>query len=241
VYRGIEQSKQETAGQALNKADDLPALQAVVSEHADTLAGHSAMVLLAEKQWEQGQQDASIETLRKFISTSTNHPAIPTAQASLGTKLMQQGKTGDAVNAFQNMVDDPKSRFLAPYALICLGDLSKAAGDLDKAEGFYKRVKSDFSDSSFSESAGKRIASLKAKAPVEIAPPPKPETPAANPAEPTSAIKAALPPGLSISEVKPSDFESKKAPVPTTPAEEKPAPNPPQENKPATPPAETKP
>ncbi len=244
VYRGIEQSRQETAGQALNKAEDLQALQAVVTEHADTLAGHSAMVLLAEKQWGEGQQDASIETLRKFISSSQSHPALPTAQASLGSKLMSQGKTGDAAKVFQDMVDDPKARFLAPYALISLGDISKVAGDLDKAEGFYKRVKSDFSESSFSETAGKRIASLKAKAPVEIAPPPKPATPA-TPEDPTAAIKASLPPGLSISEVKTTPEDSAKTPEPAAPTDGKPATTPPQENstesKPANPPADSKP
>lgn len=206
IYRGIEQGRQETAGQAFTKAADLPALQAVVNEHADTLAGHSALVLLAEKQWEKGDKDASIETLRKFISGSKDHPALPAAQASLGYKLMSQGKSGDAAKVFQDIVEDPKARYLAPYALISLGDMSKTAGDTDKAESHYKRVKTEFSGSSFSSAASKRIDSLRAKAPVEIAPPPKPEPPPAPPAG-DNQLKPIMP-GLSIPEVKPAPADS---------------------------------
>ena len=62
-----------------------------------------------------------------------------------------------------------------PYALISLGDIAKVAGDLEKAEASYSRVKTDFSESSFAETANRRIATLKAKPPVEIAPPPSPQ------------------------------------------------------------------
>ena len=184
VYRGIEQSHQETAGAALAKAEDLAALQAVITEHADTIAAHSAMILLADRQWTAGQQDAAIDTLRKFIAANADHPARPTAQASLGAKLMIQGKAAEAAPIFQAMVDDPKAGFIAPYALICLGDISKTAGDLDKAAAAYNRVKTDFPDSGFAETAKKRAATLKTKPPVEIEPPPAPKTettPAATP------------------------------------------------------------
>lgn len=192
VYRGIEKSRQDTAGEALNKANDLAALQAVITGHEGTHAAGSAMVLLADRQWTEGQQDAAVETLRKFISSQPEHPAIPAAQASLGAKLMIQGKSADAAKVFQDLVDEPKARYIAPYALISLGDLSSAAGDLEKAEGFYKRVQTDFSDSSFSNTAVRRISNLKAKAPVEIAAPPAPKAAAPPvPSAPTLEIPAA--------------------------------------------------
>jgi len=175
VYRGIEQSRQETAGADLNKAADLPALQAVVKDHAGTQAASSAMILLADRQWSEGQQDAAITTLRDFIAANPEHPAFATARASLGSKLMTQGKAADATALFQEVADDPKARFIAPYALIALGDLAKAAGDLEKAEASYSRVKKDFPESSFVDTANKRIATLKAKPPVEVEPPPAPK------------------------------------------------------------------
>ncbi len=195
IYRGIQTSHQETAGAALNKAADIASYQAVVDGHPDTVAAGSAMVLLADSQWTAGKQDDSIATLRKFIAASPAHPALPSAKASLGAKLMAQGKSGDATKVFEEVVADPAARYIAPFALISLGDLARSGGDLEKAEAFYTRVKTDFPQSSFSETANKRTATLKAKPPVEIEPPPAPATP---PVDPMAAIKAAMPPGVTV-------------------------------------------
>lgn len=174
VYNGIEKSKQETAGAALNNAEDLKSLQSLIVEHSKTNAAQSAMVLLADRQWTEGQQDNAIQTLKKFIAETPNHPAIPTAMASLGAKFMTQGKTAEATKIFQDIVSEPKARFIAPYALISLGDISKIGGDLENAEASYDRVKKEFPESSFAQAAILRSATLKTKAPVEIAPPPPP-------------------------------------------------------------------
>ncbi len=179
VYRGIEKSAEETAGVALSKAEDLASLQSVVDQHAKTAAAGSAMVLLANKQWTEGQQDAAIATLQKFIASTPDHPAIPTAQASLGAKLMTQGKAAEATKVFQTLADNTSAKYIAPFALISLGDIAKAGGDLEKAEASYNKVKSDFPDSSFSETASRRLAILKAKPPVEVEAPPAPPAPPA--------------------------------------------------------------
>lgn len=178
VYRGIQQSAQQTAGAALSKAEDIAALQAVVDEHADTAAAGSAMVLLGNKQWTEGQQEAAIATLRKFVEENPSHPAIPAAKASLGSKLMAQGKTADAVALFEQLSGDSSDAYIAPFALISLGDIAKAAGDLEKADASYTKVRTEFPESSFAETAGRRLAILKAKPPVEIDPPPAPQVPA---------------------------------------------------------------
>ncbi len=195
VYRGIETSRQQTAGAALNKAEDLTALKAVVDQHADTIAAGSAMVLLANNQWSAGKQDDAIATLQKFIASSPDHPAIPTAKANLGSKLMVQGKSGDAAKLFEDLASDPEARFIAPFALISLGDIAKTAGDLEKAEASYTKAKTAFPESSFAETANRRLAILKTKPPVEIEPPPAPPTP---PAAGAAAPPAATPAGLSI-------------------------------------------
>ena len=196
IYRGIEKSRQETAGAALTKAEDLASLQAVVSGHADTTAAGSAMVLLANSQWTEGKQDDAIATLRKFISTYPGHPALPAAKANLGSKLMAQGKSADAAKLFEELVSDPEARFIAPFALISLGDISRAAGDLAKAEASYNKAKTDFPDSSFGETANRRIAILKAKPPVEIAAPPAP--PAAGDGIPPSLTPTLETPAIEI-------------------------------------------
>ena len=226
IYRGVETSRQETAGAALNKASDLAAYQAVVDGHADTIAAGSAMVLLADSQWTGGKQDDAIATLRKFIAASPTHPAIPSAKANLGAKLMAQGKSGDAAKVFDEIVADPAARYIAPFALISLGDLAKSSGDLEKAEAAYTKAKTDFPESSFADTANRRIATLKAKPPVEIEPPPAPATP---PADPTAAIKAAMPPGVTITpsdSVIPSLETPELTPPPATPPQAPVAPKP---------------
>jgi predicted negative regulator of RcsB-dependent stress response len=204
IYQGIQTSKQQTAGALLNKAEDLASLKAVVDSYADTVAAGSAMVLLADKQWTDGKQDESIATLRKFIASSTDHPALPTAKANLGAKLMAQGKSGDASKVFEELVSDPAAQFIAPYALIALGDIAKTGGDLDKAETSYTKAKTDFPDSSFAETANSRLAILKAKLPVEIEAPPAP---------PAAATPQAPAPTAAPIEVKAS------APAPAAPIE----------------------
>ncbi len=208
IQRGMETNRQEDAGAALVKAEDTAALQGVLVNHADTKAAGSAMVLLANSQWTEGKKDEAIGTLRKFVSENPDHAAIPTAKASLGAKLMAQGKTGDAAKVFEELVADPASAYIAPFALISLGDMARADGDLEKAELDYVKVRNDFPDSNFSETATKRISTLKAKPPVEIEPPPAPEKPA-DPVDPMSALKSQLPPGISIT----------PTPSPATPAE----------------------
>ncbi|HEX7262296.1 MAG TPA: tetratricopeptide repeat protein [Luteolibacter sp.] len=192
IYRGVEKSRQETAGAALTKAEDLAAYQAVVTDHATTAAAGSAMVLLANEQWTANKKDDAIATLRKFVTEFPEHPAIPTAKASLGTKLLAQGKSGDAAKVFEELVADPTARFIAPFAQISLGDISRAAGDLEKAEAFYGKVKTEFPDSNFAETANSRIATLKAKPPVEIEPPPAPPA-ASDAASPTAETPPAPP------------------------------------------------
>jgi predicted negative regulator of RcsB-dependent stress response len=221
IYRGVEASRQQTAGEALVRAEDLASLQAVVDQNKDTHAAGSALILLANSQWTAGKKDEAVGTLQSFIASSPTHPAIPTAKASLGSKLMIQGKSGDATKIFEELSTDPAARFIAPFALISLGDIARAAGDPDKAEPFYAKVKTDFPESSFADTAGKRIATLKAKAPLEIDPPPAPVTPPVS-ANPMDALKASLPPGVTIT---PSPAQP-ETPAPSPEPETPPAPKP---------------
>jgi TolA-binding protein len=197
IYRGVEAGRQQTAGVALNKAEDLASLQSVIDQNKGTIAAGSAAVLLANSQWAAGKKDEAVGTLQGFIASSPSHPAVPTAKASLGSKLMIQGKSGDASKVFEELSTDPAARFVAPFALISLGDIARASGATDKAEPFYAKVKTDFPESSFADTATKRIATLNAKAPTEIDPPPAAVSPPASP-DPMDAIKSSLPPGVTI-------------------------------------------
>jgi predicted negative regulator of RcsB-dependent stress response len=169
VMDGVKQSNEETAGALLNTADDLSGLQSVVKNHGDTAAAFSAKILLAEKQWDDGQQDDAIATLKAFVESDRDHPARPSAEASLAAKLWAQGKTDDAAKVFQDLADDTDSRYLAPYAWISLGDIEAAKGNADAAAKAYETVEEEFPSSTFSQEAMSRRLLLKAKDPIEVA------------------------------------------------------------------------
>ncbi len=251
VYQGIAKSKEHSAGAELCKAADLPALQALTEKYRGTAAAGTAAVPLAERQWTENQADAAITTLKTFIAANPKHPARPAAQASLGSKLKAQGNLPEAKKLFQELADDPAAAYLAPYALITLGDLARTAGETDPAEKFYQKAKADFPGNSFGMTIDQRLALLKAKLPAEIDPPPAPPAPA--PGAPSTApgsIPGATPPG--IPGLPPSGQEPPEADVPpvnnpfinppTPPPSETPAPEPPPVAPPAagaTPPQES--
>ncbi len=172
VYQGIIQSGEEAAGGLLAKAKDISELQGVVKNHEGTAAAYSAKILLADKQWEDGQQDDAVATLKALLELGTEHPALPSVKASLATKLLAQGKQDEAAKMFRDITEDPETRFLAAYAWISLGDIEAAKGDTDAAKKAYDMVKTEFSDSSFARDADQRALLLKAKVPVEVAAPP---------------------------------------------------------------------
>lgn len=193
VYDGIRTGKMESAGIALTAADDLPALQQVIKENPDTPAAGSARLLLAERQWTDGQQETAIETLRSLIDSNPSHPAAPNAKASLAAKYMTQGKPDEAKKLFQELVDNPDASFLAPFALVSLGDIALAAGEKETATKYYQQAQTGHALSPFTQTAVKRIPIVDAKAPAEIDPPPAPD-----PTEPAPADEA---PGFQITPV----------------------------------------
>ena len=171
IIDGIEKSAQETAGVLLSKAEDISELQEVVKNHEGTAAADSAKVLLAEKQWEDGQQDDAIATLEAFVEGDASHPARPSALASLAAKLLSQGKTEEAAEMFHEIADSPNARHLASYAWISLGDIELSKGDKDAAGKAYETVEREFPESPFAQEAMQRRLLLKAEAPVEVAAP----------------------------------------------------------------------
>jgi predicted negative regulator of RcsB-dependent stress response len=197
VLRGIHESKQTAAAHALFKADDIAALQQVAAAHAGSPAAASAMLLLAERQWQDGQRDQSVETLRNFVSGHPTHPAIGTAKASLGSKLMATGANDAAADLFRALAEDPAQSFIAPFAWISLGDIALEGGDKVKARECYTQAKAEEQVvSGFAQAATDRIAMLDADAPIPTDPPAPPsakETPAPPDSANAEAAPAAVP------------------------------------------------
>ncbi|MDP4624273.1 MAG: tetratricopeptide repeat protein [Akkermansiaceae bacterium] len=169
IVDGINQSAEETAGALLTDGDELSELQKVLAEHEGTAAADSAKILVAEKQWEDGQQDDAIATLKSLVDSDSDSPAKPSAQASLGAKLLAQGKTDEAKAIFEAITENPEATYIAPYAWVSLGDIALAKEDEEAAKVAYSAVERDYPGSPFIQIATMRLLLMKAEAPKEIA------------------------------------------------------------------------
>ncbi len=197
IKEGIDEGRETAGSNALHQAGDLATLQDILKNHEGSRAAGSAAILLAEAQWEEGQQDAAIETLRAFIDSGSGHPAKPTALASLGSKLAIQGKVGDAGEVFRTLADNrTDGTHLAAFALVSLGDLAQQAGNIEEAEAHYTRARTEFSTSPFSDAAVSRLQFLKADLPSAVDPvveegtseEAEPETSLVSPQEPPNEV-----------------------------------------------------
>lgn len=177
VVRGIKEESEEKAGAILVKSEGIPELQALVKDQPNTAAAGSAQLVIAAKQWDAGDQDGAIETLKGFISSKPDHPGVISAKASLASRLMQQNKKDEAKKLFSELVSDPAARYVAPFALVSLGDMQKEEGKLDEAEQSYKKAQSDFGTNPLASQAAQRLKLLRFKSPTEIEAPPAPPAP----------------------------------------------------------------
>ncbi len=225
AYKGIQDSKEESAGHELSAAKDLPSVLRVSTNHPTTKAGQTALILLADRQWADGRQDDAIASLESFLKNHPQHPAAGTAKTSLAVKLASQGKSPQAATLFEEVANDPRAIHVAPFAMIRLGDIAKLGGDLAKAESWYSRAAKDFPKSSFATTANERIASCKALPPLEIEPPPPPKAPTGEQTKAVEKLRAELPPEISVNPVNPDAPATNEA-SPTAPA---PDPSPPAE------------
>lgn len=176
IKDGVREGAYLSAGNALIAANDATALEEVMQNHAGTPSEASAAVLLSDTQWEQGQQDDAIATLKAEIAANPEHPATSAAYARLAARLDSQGKTEEAKAAYEDILDRPQAAFYAPYALISLGQIAKAEGDIDKAKDYFSQATEGYPGNPLANSASKALQFVEFKMPEEIDPPaPDPE------------------------------------------------------------------
>ena len=128
VIRGMNQGAEHAAGAALVSVTGLAGYQEVTEKHSGTPAAGSALMLAATAQWQDGQQEASIDTLRSYLSDYPEHADRATANASLATRLLRLDRTDEAASAFQSVAKCPVSAMstLSPAASVLTMAASQA-------------------------------------------------------------------------------------------------------------------
>lgn len=216
IYSGLARADQEEAGAALNAAETSSEYQNVISKWPKTKSAESAMLLLAGVQWEDSQSEA-IQTLRDFLAEHPEHPAAATAKVSLALRLVEQGKSADATSLLTEVANDENSAYIAPLALITLGDIAKAAGHTDEATTWYEKAAEDTTGqgNTYASTAKARLSLVNAVPPTKVKPaPPAPTLPPATPSPPSLPTTPAATPAPALPPLVAPDGPDKNGPPP---------------------------
>jgi predicted negative regulator of RcsB-dependent stress response len=174
------------AGEAFAAAKTVEDLDVVIGDHKGTTAAGNSLLQKADLLWEQNKKTTSVEVLREFVKSHSEHPLMPQALLGLATKLESLGQRGDAKPIFEKILSQYGSSDLAALAELRLGDIAWAEGKEDEAKKIYEGLPAKHAggvDNPFLPLAESRLEWIAAKLPTqEVDGPPKPkvETPAAS-------------------------------------------------------------
>jgi tetratricopeptide (TPR) repeat protein len=214
VFTGLGKKAEEEAAAAVAKARSDSDYEAVSQEYEGKNAGGSAILLKSQLLWGDQQQQEAIEALEAFISKYPEHPAAGSAYASLGSYQQQLKRLDKAKEAFQNAVDSESAA--SSLALLSLGDLELQAGEDEKAEGFYKKIISEYESSHLQvkSMAQDRLKLINVKSPTEKK---------SEPSQPTITPEAATSP-ITVPGITPNPLPKTPTPEISQPVEKAPQP-----------------
>ncbi len=219
IYDGIAQANADDAGAALLSSQKSDDYETVIKTWPESKAAASARLLLADIQWSESEDD-SISTLKEFIASYPEHPSIGTAKASLGLRLLDQGKTDEAREILAEVAESDTYSYIAPMAAIALGDMAKSAGDTSNAAEWYEKAQLDEAGygNAFQSLAAARLMLVNAKPPSKI----KPALPSVEQDSKLTPLKLEAP-DTAVGPVAPAANPTPAAPAPASAAPSKPA------------------
>ena len=133
VFKGIEQNKQQAAGAQLIGASEGAQYATVVEDYAGTSAAGSALLILSDKQWDEGKLTESVESLKSFLKDYEGHPSYSLALVKIGTRFTANEQNELADEYFRKAIatDDVT---VAPLAQLLLADTKMEQGDMEAAQ-----------------------------------------------------------------------------------------------------------
>ncbi len=164
-YKLYQEATNKTAAVAFVRAVTPDALRKVAAEHAGKPAGGSALIHAAQLVSADKPAEAAA-LLKDYLDKYPEHPLRSAATFRRAEYLSVAGDKPAAEKEYETVAagDSPE----AGFALLRLGDVQWAAGDTEKAKGFYTRLTStaSFAGSPARQEAQQRLdTELKVKAP----------------------------------------------------------------------------
>lgn len=150
IYHQMNKTMQKEAGAELVQAVEFneqsgemkvqaAGLDKVLADYPSSNAATTASYLKVIELWNTGKDQEGCEAMQNFISSTDIPEWKALASTALAGHYRQNGDMGKAREWYQ-VVADSANPVYAPFALISLGDIARAAGDKKAAGDYYKQV-----------------------------------------------------------------------------------------------------
>lgn len=150
---------------ARGKTEAVSGYLAVHNKFSGTPAAPRALLLAATALFTQGDYAEAQKRFESFAREHRDSPFLAEAQLGIAASLDAQGKTNEAITAYQTIVDRRAADNVIKPAKFALARLQAAAGNHQKAYDIYEDIARSDAYSSFGSEAGMRAEELKLKYP----------------------------------------------------------------------------
>lgn len=223
VSRHFSHETELQAAEAFTSAKNAADCDVIVQKFAGTGAAGNAQLLKASLLWEEGKKESSVAALQEFIKSQPEHPLLPHALLSLGSKQAALGEKEAARASLETVVRDHAKSEAAAAAQTQLGDMLWAEGKIEEARKIFTELPRNNPGSPFIGQVEQRLKMMDAGLPTkEVDPPPAPKP--APPAAPASPVPTINVPSLTAPPAAPMPAPPVTPPAATTPPVPAPAP-----------------
>jgi predicted negative regulator of RcsB-dependent stress response len=164
-YRFYVERRASAAAEALAEAKTIPDYEKVIAAYANTPAGASAYIFVAEAQRNEKKFAEANATLKSFIDKNPTHDFVATAEMAIAANLESMGKSDEALATYQQIAAKYPKNFNAPMALMSQVSLLKIKNRTDEARRACERVLTDYKDSIWAREAARQYRLLKPTTP----------------------------------------------------------------------------
>ena len=146
---------------AVNGDAGYPGFKKIIDDYSNTKAANLAYFYLGTAYLNQGKYREAIDNLTNY--RGDDYIIAPEALGSTGDAYVELKDYDKADTYFKKAVDKAKNSFLSPFYLKKLGLVYEAENDYKSAADTYKKIKSDYPESTEAQSIDAYIARAEAK------------------------------------------------------------------------------
>jgi predicted negative regulator of RcsB-dependent stress response len=163
-----------TRGSQNGQAESPEAFVKIATDYAGTSAAARALLVAGARYFDESNYTQAQAQFQKFLSTYRDSDFTGQALFGVAASLDAQGKSADAIKAYKDIIEHHSTDEVTPQAILALGQVYEAQGDLELARDTYEQLER-MSFGSLASTAAMRLQDLTSKHP-ELALPKIPAT-----------------------------------------------------------------